>query len=83
MYCFKKYHYSSTVKEIGTEAFYGAGLTSIQFEDGIEKIGSYAAFCSKGTIESITIPASVTEIGEYVFNKNLKSVHFWATHRRK
>lgn len=66
----------STVKEIGTEAFYGAGLTSIQFEDGIEKIGSYAAFCSKGTIESITIPASVTEIGEYVFNKNLKSVHF-------
>lgn len=58
------------------QAFAATGLTSITFEDGIKTIGSSLCFWNTNVIDSITIPASVTEIGEYSFNEKLKAVYF-------
>ena len=65
-----------TVTKMGMEAFCFTSLSSLVFEDGIEKIGSYACFWSLGDLKSVTIPASVKELGEYTFEETLKEVHF-------
>lgn len=65
-----------TVMKMEMEAFCFTSLSSLVFEDGIEKIGSYACFWSLGDLKSVTIPASVKEIGEYTFEETLKEVHF-------
>ncbi len=65
-----------TISKWGMQAFYGCPLTSLTFEDGIESIGSYACFATGRTLKSITIPASVTTLGEYCFDSGLAEVYF-------
>ena len=56
----------SGVKQIGTRAFEETyGLTQLFLPEGLETIGNYA-FAYSG-LKNISIPASVTEIGEYTF----------------
>lgn len=53
------------VKSICGEAFYGCSLSSLQLNEGLEKIG-FSAF--KNTrIKELTIPKSLTEIDEEAF----------------
>ncbi len=66
----------ATVKTIDAYAFQYSGLKAVTLPDGLEKIG-YGAFISS-SIESIKIPASVTNTGSLVFSKckSLTSVVF-------
>lgn len=66
----------ATVKTIDAYAFQYSGLKAVTLPDGLEKIG-YGAFISS-SIESIKIPASVTNLGTLVFSKckSLTSVVF-------
>ncbi len=66
----------ATVKTIDAYAFQYSGLQAVTLPDGLEKIG-YGAFISS-SIESIKIPASVTNLGSLVFSKckSLTSVVF-------
>jgi uncharacterized repeat protein (TIGR02543 family) len=56
--------------------FQTSGLTSIVLPEGVETIGS--AFSSATNLTSVTIPASVTDIGGYAFqgSTNLSSFFF-------
>lgn len=56
----------SGVKKIGTGAFYGLNLTSIEIPADITEIANYA-FAASG-LTAITIPATVTKIGNYAFS---------------
>lgn len=66
----------ATVKTIDDYAFQSSGLKAVTLPDGLEEIG-YGAFISS-SIESIKIPASVTNLGTLVFSKckSLTSVVF-------
>lgn len=56
-------HIPASVKEIGGHAFYGnSHLTNIELPEGLTTIGLYA-FSGTG-VETLTIPESVTSIGE-------------------
>lgn len=78
----EKVDISGTVETIEVEAFYGCiNLREIIFRDGIKDIKSKAF--SKTSIESITIPKTVENIGDYAFadpyledNSKLKSIQF-------
>lgn len=69
--------YCTSIKEVfvpktavfkGTNNFLGAeSLTSLTFEDGTTKIGSYAAFMGATSLKKVIIPASVTEICDMTF----------------
>ncbi|MFR9619961.1 MAG: leucine-rich repeat protein [Rikenellaceae bacterium] len=54
----------STVKEVGSYAFYGDGTSKIYFTN-VETIGSYAFYCAH--IESIYSGSKVNSIGNYAF----------------
>ena len=51
-------------------------MKSVVIPDGVEKIGNHWFFGSE--VESVKLPASVREIGEYAFRncKNLKQITF-------
>ena len=53
-------------------------LTSITFEDGLPKIAGSSTFQGAISLETVTIPASVTEISDTAFSAchSLKSVKF-------
>lgn len=56
----------NSVKEIGERAFSGTGIAKINLPHGLQKIGNYAfSKCTK--LQSLTIPASVSEIGKETF----------------
>lgn len=56
----------NSVKEIGERAFRGTGITKINLPDGLKKIGNYAFYkCTQ--LRSLTIPASVSDIGKEIF----------------
>ena len=55
----------STVKVIGNNAFHKAGLTSIEFSEGLESIGERAFSYTKLT--SIDLPEGIETINEYAF----------------
>lgn len=69
--------YCTSIKEVfvpkttvfkGTNNFLGAeSLTSLTFEDGTTKIGSYAAFMGATSLKKVIIPASVAEICDMTF----------------
>ena len=56
----------ASVSEIGSCAFQGRGLTSVNIPEGIEKI-NWSAF-SGNSLTSVTIPSTVHYIGSYAFN---------------
>lgn len=57
------------VTSIGDFAFaYSSNLSSVRFSDSVISIGEYAFFCCN--LASITIPNSVTSIGEAYYNDN-------------
>ena len=51
---------------IGDNAFYGITFEEIVLKEGIETLGAYAFYGAVGT-KTITVPASVTTIGDYCF----------------
>lgn len=55
-----------------------ATITSIVIEDGVTSIGKNA-FCKLTNVKTITIPSSVTEIGEEAFPPDLKDIYFNGT----
>ena len=60
--------FPSTLKSIGRNAFDNNNLTSLQLNDGLETIGSYAFSGSKDLSASpVVIPQSVTSIGDNAF----------------
>jgi len=63
---------NSELKEIKRSAFQDTALENIQLPESLEDLEIQAFYGSK--IESITIPASVTTIGEGVFGASLKSI---------
>ena len=71
------------VTAIGNEAFHGnngyGGLTSISIPNTIETIGYNALSCT--FLKTVTIPESVTSIGDYAFVEctSLSTVYFNAT----
>ena len=55
------------ITHIGSYAFYGTGITSIDIPDTVETIGASAFwFCT--SLESVSIPASVSSIEKGTFN---------------
>ncbi len=76
-----------TCKTIGERAFYGCTkIAAVNLREGTERIGREAF--ANGCYSSVTIPASVTEIGEGAFarivngryeNGNLTEVHYAGT----
>ena len=57
----------STVKVIGNNAFHKAGLTSIEFSEGLESIGE-RAFSYTTKLTSIDLPEGLKTIDDYAFN---------------
>ena len=55
------------VKEIGAEAFSGAGIETIELPEGLEKIGTRAF--ANSSLTSLTIPSSVKEVGVAAFSE--------------
>lgn len=65
----------SSVKEIGSNAFYADWIKSVILPEGLEKIGSFAFYaCSLSG--SITLPSTITTIEEYTFIKTTRSNHY-------
>lgn len=58
--------FPSTLKEIGADAFDGTDLVDVTLPDGLTTIGRWA-FAQSDIIETVTIPASVSMIGEGAF----------------
>ena len=57
---------ATPAKVIGTRAFYGSRLSSIDLQDGVQEIGSYA-FSECSNLKTLSIPASVTSIAHTTF----------------
>lgn len=67
------------VTVIDDHTFWGCPLTSIEIPNGVIKIGD-AAFAECTSLESITIPETVTSIGNFVFQSTaLTTVIFTGT----
>ena len=65
----------STVKSIGSYAFYKTALKSVTFSEGLEKIED-AAFSYTPLSGDLNLPKSLNEIGEYAFsNTNISLVN--------
>lgn len=65
----------STLRTIGSRAFYETRLTSIDIPKGVTSIKDYAFYNSQ-KLEKADLPDSLTSIGEYAFNRcfSLQSV---------
>lgn len=58
----------NSVKVIGNSAFSWCNkLTTVTLENGLLSIGDEAFYCSSYDFNNVTIPASVTKIGDYAF----------------
>lgn len=64
------YEIGEDIEEIGEFAFARSALTEIVIPEGVSRIG-YGAFYHCDALEQVTIPASVTEIEPYAFEKTL------------
>jgi hypothetical protein len=67
----------STLVTVGTNAFRSSHLLKAEINEGVKTIG-FGAFFDADSLYEITVPSTVTSIGEYAFvteymNKNLKS----------
>ena len=59
--------FDGTIVEVGSHAFYGTSLTSIDIPNSVAYIGDYA-FGQCVNLLNIEIPNNVTEIGEFAFS---------------
>ena len=65
----------SSLKNIGSYAFYKTALTSVIFSEGLEKIED-AAFSYTSLSSELKLPKTLTTLGEYAFsNINISSVN--------
>jgi len=65
----KKVVLPSSLKRIGTSAFYGCTkLEEINFPDGLQVIGNYAFFKCK-SLKTVELPSSVESMGSNVFQE--------------
>ena len=65
----------SSVKSIGSYAFYKTALTSVTVPEGLEKIGE-VAFAYTQLSNDLTLPQSLNQIDNYAFsNTNISSVN--------
>ncbi len=62
------YEIEDGITEIGEFAFSRSALTSVVIPEGVTQIG-YGAFYHCDSLSDVTIPASVTEIAPYAFDK--------------
>lgn len=64
----------SSLKKIGSYAFYKTGISEVILPDTLTEIGESAFYDSE--IKSITIPSAVTTIGDYAFSwcENLENL---------
>ncbi len=77
VFCPPKYTTSAftlpdTVVKVGDYAFYGhsdSGISSINFNEGLEEIGAYA-FYENEKITSLTFPSTLKKIGGHAFYSN-------------
>ncbi len=60
----------STIKRVHEFCFYQVQIPEIILNEGLESIGSYAFYDCPSISKSIVIPSTVTNIGEYAFNKS-------------
>lgn len=58
--------FGSSLVSIGEDAFRSCALTVLEFNEGLETIGDFA-FADCGSIQSVTIPQSVTSIESNAF----------------
>ena len=65
----KTLRFSETMEHVGSECFDQALLTEIILNEGLKTIDA-EAFTNCDRLQSITIPASVTDIGEAAFTDN-------------
>ena len=76
----QKIRIPKTLEVWGFYPFFGIeSVTEIVFENGLKRIGTdEGGFCSKGQMQTVTIPASVEVISEGAFMEcpNLKEVYF-------
>lgn len=63
-----EYEFPEEITQIGEFAFARSGLTSVEIPEGVTKIG-YGAFYHCDALQSVTIPATVTEIEAYAFDQ--------------
>lgn len=76
---------SNGLRRIPDEAFqYCKNLKAVTLSEGLESVGSYAFFCTSGTMENfktLTIPDSLKNIGSYSFgNVPLTALNFKSNH---
>jgi hypothetical protein len=64
----------STIKTVGARAFSGHNYASIILPEGLETIGSYAFKSESAPVRSITIPSSVTAVGDYGLDMPLTEI---------
>lgn len=57
-----------TLKKIGTYAFQGTALTSVNIPDNVETIEGYA-FSNARQLQEVHLPDSLTSLGRYAFEK--------------
>jgi len=77
-YCCQLEHinFPSTLIEVGVSAFCGCNLKDVVLNEGLQTIGEAAFASCYSSLESITIPHTVTEISERTFYncQNLREV---------
>ena len=47
-----------------------SGLTEIDFSEGIETIGDYACYSGLFSLQRVTLPSTIKELGQYCFSAN-------------
>lgn len=67
----KKVFIPKSLTEMGHTVFANCSISELTFEDGIKTIGASAAFWCGDNLKSVTIPASVEEIGDAPFDDEL------------
>ncbi len=68
--------FPSSLKKIGSRAFYGNALSAISFPENVESIGAYA-FYDNELSGSLELPHAVTSIEEYAFyGNNFSDIRF-------
>ncbi len=68
-----------TLRSIGKNAFYSneddRSMTEIVIPEGVINLCEYALYSKNGTLRSVTLPSTLTTIGNYAFNESvIKSI---------